>query len=414
MTESTTRLHLALVLHSLGGGGAERVAMSLSACFAAKGHRLDIVLGKSVVAYPSSLPPGVRLFHPRPTRSRSAFARCEAHGVVLRRLPVAPTGAPRDWLKLRRGADAPISARHVYFAHLVAGYLRRERPSLVLSFVSAANFAAINGAGLLARRPPVVISAHNNLRLAYSAYERRLARAIYSRADAVVAVSSGVRRDLTDVTGVAAERVRVIHNPVPAEQVRALARTSVDHPWFQHDEPPVILSVGREAPQKDYATLLAALAEVRRKAPARLVILGELSQRYRKRLFDQARAHGVGANFDCLGFDENPYRYMARAAVVVLSSRWEGLPTVLIEALACGTPVVSTDTPHGPADILADGKWGHLAPVGDPAALAQGLVRTLRGEHACRAALRARAADFSAAGAANAYLRVFEQAAAAR
>ena len=410
MTRPAPRLHLGLVLHSLGGGGAERVAMSLSTYFADRGHRLDIVLGKSVVAYPSSLPPGARLFYPRPTRSRSALARCAARGVTLRRLPVRAAGATRDWLKLRRGAQAPVTARHVYFAHLVAGYLRRERPSLVLSFVSAANFAAINGAALVANRPPVVISAHSNLRFAYSAYERRLARATYSRANAVVAVSSGARQDLTELMGVAADRVRVIHNPVPADDVRALAQAPVDHAWFQRDEPPVILSVGREAPPKDYATLLAALAEVRRQIPARLVILGALSQGYRKRLRSQAQACGVGASFDCLGFDENPYRYMARAAVVALSSRWEGLPTVLIEALACGTPVVSTDTPHGPAEILAGGKWGRLVPMGDSTALAQGVVRTLRGEHACRASLRARAADFSTEDAANAYLRVFEQA----
>ena len=143
----------------------------------------------------------------------------------------------------------------------------------------------------------------------------------------------------------------------------------------------------------------------RREVDARLVILGKLSAPYRAGLRTLARGHGVEGDLGFVDFDENPYRYMRRAGLLALSSRWEGLPTVILEALACGTPVVSTDTPYGPREIL--GGFGDLPPVGDAPALARALVATLQGERPAEEALRARAADFSLEKAADAYLALF-------
>ena len=223
----------------------------------------------------------------------------------------------------------------------------------------------------------------------------------------MVAVSRGVAESARRSLGVDAGRVRTIYIPIPADGIRRLAQEEVTHPWFADGEPPVILSVGREAPQKDYPTLVEAFGLARREVDSRLVILGRLSAPYRARLKSLARGLGAEGDLGFVDFDENPYRFMRRAGVFALSSRWEGLPGVILEALACGTPVVSTDTPYGPREIL--GGFGDLPPVGDAPALARALVATLRGERPTEEALRARAADFSEAKAADAHVALFEE-----
>ncbi len=167
--------------------------------------------------------------------------------------------------------------------------------------------------------------------------------------------------------------------------------------------------MGREGPAKDYPTLLEAFGLARRRVNARLVLMGQLSEPYRAGLITQARNYGVEADLGFVDFDENPFPYMGRAGLLALSSHWEGLPNVLLEALACGTPVVSTDTPHGPREILEDGKWGKLTPVGDAPALAQAMVETLQGDRPPEEMLRRRAADFSEQRAADAYEALFKK-----
>ena len=408
------RLHIGFVLHSLGGGGAERVATTLATQLVEYGHRVDMVLGKAVVDFPSTLPPRLRLFHPRipglPGLRPVSQRLCRGRGVELRGLRPNAKRAAADFARLRRRANGVrVHMRHRLFAHLAAEYLRRERPSLLLSSLAPANFAAINGARLTGNATPVVISVHSNPPLDYSGYEQGVAAKLYPRADAVVAVSCALGAELERVFAIPQCRVRTIYNPVPAARIRRMGREEVAHPWFRGD-PPVILSVGREAPAKDFSTLVEAFGCVRREMAARLVIMGRHSRFYRARLSSLARRCGVDRDVDWLDFDENPFRYMARASVVAVSSFWEGLPTVLLEAMACGTPVVSTDTRFGPREILGGGKWGRLAPVGDVPALGRALLATLRGGGPCADALRLRADDFSEERAAKAYLRVFGQA----
>jgi glycosyltransferase involved in cell wall biosynthesis len=196
-------------------------------------------------------------------------------------------------------------------------------------------------------------------------------RVFYRHADAIVCVSAGVAEDVRRITGLPAERIVVVRNPVVTPQLRELANQPADHPWLAVGQPPVILGVGRLTVQKDFATLIRAFARLRAQRDVRLIILGE--GRLRAALESLASKLGVADAVDMPGFKSNPYAYMSRAAVFVLSSRWEGSPNVLTEALALGRPVVATDCPSGPNEILQGGKIAPLVPIGDVARIADAI-----------------------------------------
>ena len=309
----------------------------------------------------------------------------------------------------RRHPGVRVRRRRSLYAsvHILDRYLREARPQVLVSALPSVDAAAICAAELTDRAVPAVVTVRNNIAAAYASEWLAASRTLYPLADAVVAVSRGVAESAWRSLGVDAGRVRTIYNPISADNIQRLAQEEVTHLWFADGEPPVILSVGREAPQKDYPTLVEAFGLARREVESRLVILGRLSAPYRARLKSLARGLGAEGDLGFVDFDENPYRYMRRAGVFALSSRWEGLPGVILEALTCGTPVVSTDTPYGPREIL--GGFGDLPPVGDAPALARALVATLRGERPAEEALRARAADFSEDKAADAYVALFEE-----
>jgi glycosyltransferase involved in cell wall biosynthesis len=200
-------------------------------------------------------------------------------------------------------------------------------------------------------------------------------RRVYAHCDGVFCNSQGVADDLGAFLGLPRERITVVPNPTVTPELLRRAAEPVDHPWFRSGEPPVILGVGRLGRAKDFATLLRSFARLRQERVCRLMILGQ--GRQRDRLQHLAHRLGVTADFELPGFVANPYAYMARAGLFVLSSLWEGCPNVLIEALATGTPVVATDCPSGPREILAGGRYGPLVPVRDADALAAAMARTL-------------------------------------
>jgi glycosyltransferase involved in cell wall biosynthesis len=207
--------------------------------------------------------------------------------------------------------------------------------------------------------------------------ERTLQRAsirhLYPRADAVIVPSQGAADDLLDWAGLDPALVRVVRSPIVTPRLAQLAAAPMAHPWLTGTAaPPVVLGVGELGFRKDFETLVRAFAVVRRQRPCRLIILGR--GRRHAPLRALADALGVGADVDLPGFDPNPYAFMARATVFVLSSRWEGMPVALVEALAAGTPAVATDCPSGPAEVLAGGRCGTLVPIGDVAAMAAGIV----------------------------------------
>ncbi len=414
------KLHVGFVLPSLNGGGAERVVLSLAESLIARGHRADLVIPCFAGNYRAAIPRGLRLYRGRLPHTDRTFLREvqrsagggaeDANGMRVTALGVNPFTVA--WIGLvlaRKYPGIRVRRKRSLYAsvHTLIRYIRKARPQVLASALPSADAAAVCAAELTERCVPVVVTVHTNVTASYAPEWLETSRMLYPLADAVVAVSRGVAESVQRSLGLDAKRIHAIYNPIPADSIRRLAQEEVTHPWFADDEPPVVLSVGREAPPKDHPTLVEAFGLARREADARLVILGRLSAPYRARLEFLAQRHGVEDDLGFLDFDENPYRYMARAALVALSSRWEGLGIVIVEALACGTPVVSTDAPYGPREIL--GQWGDLPPVGDAPALAQELVKTLRGEHPPEKALRARAADFSPEKAADAYVALFEK-----
>ncbi len=408
------KFHAGFLLTGLNGGGAERNILRLAQSLIERGHRADLVIPRFAGDYRAAIPGGMRVYRARiPGADRELLRAAQRAGVQVEVMSVNPIGVARSWLVLsRKYPRIPVlrdsSMRSIYpYAHFLAQYIREVRPHVLVAALPGASAVAVCAAELTDRAVPVVVTVRVNVTADHAPEWLEAIRTLYPLADAVVAVSRGVAEVVRRSLGVDAERVSAIYNPIPADSIRRLAQEEVTHSWFAAGAPPVVLSVGREAPQKDHPTLVEAFGLARREVDARLVMLGRLSAPYRTRLKSLARGLGVEGDLGFVDFDENPYRYMRRAGLLALSSRWEGLPTVILEALACGTPVVSADAPYGPREIL--GGWGDLPPVGDAPALARALVATLRGERPPPAALRARAADFSPDKAAAAYVALFEK-----
>ncbi len=383
--------------------------LTLAGSLIERGYRIDLVLLRLGGPYRAAIPDGISVYYHRRHRPDPELARyIRARGIALRALRTGPLETFAAWRSLRRKFPR-IANRlsRLRTAVGVARYVREARPRLLLSALHLANDASVLAAMLTGRSVPVAVSLRNNVDAQYDERQKAFARALTPEADAVVAVSRGVAEDAVAVLGLDPRRVHAIYNAKPLGEIRRLAEEDADHPWFVAGEPPVVVSVLRRARQKDWSTLVRAFGLVRREVPARLAILGLLSRAYRREL--EALAGNLGAMDDIafLGFDENPFRYMRRAAVFVLSSRHEGLPNVLIEAMACGTPVVSTDAPFGPAEILDGGRWGPLTPVGDAPALARAIVGILQGKTVPAEALRRRAEDFSSERAVAAYEDLF-------
>ncbi|MGN6391562.1 MAG: glycosyltransferase [Gemmatimonadales bacterium] len=330
---------IAFFLPSVRAGGAQRVMVNLAQGMTERGIPVDIVLAVAEGAFLPELPPAARL------------------------------------VDLRAG-------RLVRSLRPLTRYLRDTRPKVLVSSISHANLIALWSARVARRGTPVIVTEHTTASLAnvpgLRLAERlgpALIRVFYPWAASVVAVSRGAADDLARTTGLDRRRMQVVYNPVITTRVLALARQSPDHPWFRPGQPPVITGVGRLSEAKDFPTLLRAFAILRRRRAARLIILGEGEDR--RALEGLISELGIGSDVALPGFRDDAVSYMARSALFVLSSKWEGLPTVLIEAMAAGTRVVSTDCPSGPREILQDGRLGALVPVGDADALAQAMFTAL-------------------------------------
>lgn len=333
--------NVSLFLRYLGGGGAERVMLNLGQGLVAGGFKVELILGQAWGPHLGKVPAEIQVVN------------LDASGV--RRTTVA-----------------------------LAKYLKQNQPDALLSALHYANEMAVWAKLLAGVSTKVVVSEHNTFSQAIqktTPMRKSLlpwfVRCFYPWADEIVAVSQGVAQDLSESTGLPRDRVQSIYNPVITPELVQKAKQPVDHPWFQEGEIPVILGVGKLEAQKDFSTLIRAFAKVRAVRPARLGILGWGPDR--SRLETLIQELGLGNDAALLGYTDNPYSYMARSGVFVLSSQWEGLPTVLIEAMAVGTPVVSTNCKSGASEILDEGRYGSLVPVGDSATMAEAILETLAG-----------------------------------
>jgi glycosyltransferase involved in cell wall biosynthesis len=290
----------------------------------------------------------------------------------------------------------------------VVRYLRRERPAVMLSDKDRVNRLALAARALagvptrLILRSGITISVDLASRGALDRWvQRRSMGLLYRFADRVLVPSLGAADDMTAYTGLERARIQAVPSPVVPARLFDEPLPVPDHPWFAPGQPPLILSVGELCGRKDFATLIRAFARLRARRPVRLMILGE--GRHRERLLALAANLGVKEDVALPGFVPQPYSYMAHAALFAFSSRWEGLPFVPVEALAVGTPVVSTDCPSGPREILDNGRYGPLVPVGDDAALAEAMRATLD-DPLPREVLQRAARRFEIEAATSAYL----------
>ena len=401
---AATHRHIALLLTDLNGGGVQKMTLSLAGGLIERGHSVTLVLYSAHGALRSQVPDGAAVRHL--TRSAQVWAR-------LGPLLADPLGLP----SLLRPVIFPKKPPPgLSFLRSLAQYLRHERPDALISAAPSCNLAAVWAKRLSGARTIVLVSEHtapSKMLAKTSTWRVRhlppVMRRAYQQADVIVAVSHGLGDDLADLTGIPRDRIRTVYDPVVGNGLTALADEPLDHPWFAPGQPPVILTAGRLSAQKDFPTLLRAFARVRQSREARLVILGAATDDTKTevrqgRLLATAASLGVASDVALLGFVANPYAYMARAALFVLSSAWEGFGVVLAEAMACGCPVVSTDCVSGPAEILDGGRYGPLVPVGDDAALAAAIQAVLDNPPDPEL-LRRRAKQFTVGLSVDGYLR---------
>lgn len=363
MTDRVT--DIAIFLPSLEGGGAERVMAILANGFAAREYRVDLVLVTASGPYLKLLHPDIRVVD-------------LASGTVIRSLAA------------------------------LARYIRRNRPRAFLAALSHANVVAILAHRMVRSDARLVVSERLSLSAARRYHRsprdriiRAMARGVYRWADRVVVVANAMIDELEQQLGLPRNRIESIYNPVIDRALLEAAEQPCEHPWLKTaHEIPVVLGCGRLSAQKDFPTLIEAFRILRERRAARLVILGEGEDR--AALEAQVRAAGLENDVDMPGFAANPFCFMAASSVFVLSSIYEGMPGALIQAMACGAPVVSTRCPTGPDEILEDGYWGALVPVQEPLALAVAIEQTLdKSGHD----VRQRASAFSEAEAVTGYLR---------
>jgi glycosyltransferase involved in cell wall biosynthesis len=362
----------AIYLHDLSPGGVERQSLVLARELQARGADIALVVHQMRGELIPLLPEGIPVVNLRGTRTL------------------------HDVFRLRQ-------------------YLLDHKPDVLLANVDHNNIAAALAKGLTGGDTKLVICQHNPISAGFHAtvnWKHRVVplcyRALGSAVDHVVAVSNGIAGEMEQSAGFPADKVSTIFNAVIGDDFDERASETINHPWLMDKDVPVFVNAGRLVEMKDHRNLLHAFALYRQRRSGRLIILGVGPMR--DELIQLTHVLGIAEYVDFAGFIENPLPFMRMADAFVLSSRSEGFGNVLVEAMGCGTPVISTDCPHGPADILSEGEYGVLVPPQDHDALAIGLDQILDQRALWPAErLRTRAAAFSYERCADSYLRLFQQ-----
>lgn len=411
IAENKQPARISFLLDNLAGGGAEKVILNLAHGFATLGHQVDLLVCKVEGVLSNSIPAGVNLV-PLESVSPVRGLLCAMKGDPAGVRQIVGTVVNSSKIRIPKGFR---------YIPAIADHLKTNRVDVLLSALPKSNINAVLAKHCCKAMTRVVVGAHINLSSQISESRSRgrnrlqhlrpVIQRCYRRADAVVAVSKGVEKDIVRYLGLAPEHVTTIYNPIGMPEMEALSREPLDHPWFEYGAVPVILGVGRFVGQKGFPLLLNAFAKVRQRRNVRLMLLGgdETSgpqAEHRKELLDLADRLGVREDFEMPGFKVNPYPYLKKASVFVLSSRYEGFGNVIVEALLTGCSVVSTDCPSGPAEILHNGEFGRLVPVDDETALADAICDTLDNPKS-REFLQARGKSFSIERAVESYSQIF-------
>ncbi len=361
-----------LVIPSLAGGGAERVLLLLTQYLDRSKFIPVIVLFQGTNAYEGEIPPDVKVIC---LNKKSRY----------------------DFFRLIRS---------------LARIIQDEEPALIHSFLLYANYLSVMAQRHSRRDVPVLLNQQINMTLVMENcnspwYIRLLARRYYPKATGIICASSGVKEDLVTNFRIPEEKCKVIYNPCDIVRVTDLAQETVDHIWLQQ-EIPVLCACGRLTAQKNFPLLLRAIKLGLKEQSLRLIIIGEGEDRSEIEAY--AAALGVAPYVSFLGFQSNPFKYFAKAAAFIVSSSFEGFGIVIVEAMACGVPVISTRCPSGPDEIISDGVNGLLVPCHDESAMAAAILRLFRDEPLRRRlaeAGRRRAQDFDIGGAVQEYERTF-------
>ena len=364
-------MKIALFIADFTSGGAERVYVNLAQEFTERGHNVDLVIGNAHNAvYLNELPHSVRVIDLKVAR-------------MLKSLPQ------------------------------LTKYLCEHKPDVLMATrVHSCCFCVL--AKILTRvKTGIVLREANTVSLDLGKYswKRKMLlglsiRILYPLSDAMIGVSAGVVNDLNKRLPGTQKKVHLVYSPIITDDLFAKASEPVNHRWFKNNSIPVILSAGRLTEQKKFDVLIRAFSIVRQKVNSRLLILGE--GELRKNLEALVAELGLKNDVQLFGFDPNPFKFMAHSSLFVMSSAWEGLPGVLIQALACGCPVVSTDCPSGPREILKDGRLGKLVPVGDVQAMASAMAEALKQEP--QRVSEEDLGEYTARKATDHYLRVLDSA----
>jgi glycosyltransferase involved in cell wall biosynthesis len=366
---------LSIFIPSFGEGGVDRMLVNIATGIAQRGVAVDFIVTTDHAPYLADLGGGVRILR---------FEACDDDNL----------------------------------ARELACYLDSERPEFLMTGKGRDDRIALAARDRLASiqtryvlRVGTAVASRARSRLLFRWQQRKYGRkllATCSRYDVLLANAEAVATEICQATGLSRERIAVVPNPTVTERLYHLASAPPEHPWLTDDDVPVIMGIGGLRRQKDFGTLIRAFASLHQRRPCRLIILG--SGRQLARLQRLAQRLGVAEDVDLPGFTANPYAYLSRASLFVLSSLWEGLPNVLIEALALGTPVVATDCPGGAHEILEGGRYGPLVKPGDYGAMSAAMGAVLK-ERPDSTALKSAAARYTVDAATDAYLAVLRCAA---
>lgn len=353
-------MKIAIYVSSLKGGGAERVMLNLSEGLQAQNHSVDLLLARHEGVYLKQIPNHLSVIPLKHKSRLSGFFTALRHSHL--------------GFKLLSSLKLP---HFLTLLPAIKTYIEKNKPDAIICALHNCNLSAVLAKSCTKSNVCIIVSEHIALSSFIQSVPERetkllpFIKLLYPYANGIVTVSDGVKNDLSNITGIAKEKITLIYNPVITPGIHEKMSEPVAHPWLQSNEFYTLLAAGRLTKQKNYITLINAVELIKDQIPLKLIILGEGTER--EKLTNIISEKGLSETIDLHGFEDNPFAYMAHADLFVLSSALEGFSMVLLEALACGCETISTDCPYGPSEVLQNGKYGTLVPIKNPPELAKAI-----------------------------------------